>query len=181
MCLWADESMRVPRQHSICGYYDELEHFFTVMLGVRYPDLKAHVEALRELAHPAEQDEHWQQRVKDSMALISALKPQADDLKQLLSANILPVVTSSGQISRTNSRVEFVIMDREEYAASFPDVHTLALTLAEVNSCRRFLIAMGLQSRYISKLVVDQTMAVDSRPDTSLTQILQLRAYAFYR
>jgi hypothetical protein len=148
------------------------------MLRVPSPDLRMHILALRELnsrgqASPAE--------VKEAIKRISAMNPTESDVSDLSMANIFSVRLAAGHLQWTNSLGDFAITDRKEYEEAFRSrISILDFTREEVRTCESFFVALGLQRKFLSQLVTEETCATGGYADNELTQKLKKKAFAIY-
>jgi len=177
-CVWAEDRVQIPRRVSIGTPYASLEDLFTRILGVPKPNLKMHVQGLKELAN----GQPRAAQLKNMMMLISSMDPSEEDLSDLRMSNIFPVKLPNGHRKLTNRLAEFAIVDRSEYGAAFEGrVIILDLSLEEVRKCRPFLLASTLERRHMSALVEEKTMVEGGILKSDLSDKLRLRAYALFR
>jgi hypothetical protein len=117
------------------------------------------------------------------MKNICALNPSADVLQTKLSdCKFLPVRRSSGEIEWMASTSDFAVVDRREYRDIFRNkIDMLDLSLEEVHSLNLFLNCLGLEGRYMSRVVEEETMVRDGQPNDQLTNDLRRKAYAICR
>ncbi|KAF2459569.1 hypothetical protein BDY21DRAFT_317672 [Lineolata rhizophorae] len=184
-CLWAEDTIQIPRKESIATPYASLEGFFTKILGIRTPDVGMHVQALleqaRELAQGVDPVTH-SEKLKERMTIISSMKPTETDLAPLRKSRIFLVKLSGGTINWADRDSDFAIADKPEYQLAFQGKAALLdFTLAEIRACMLFLMASGLERRYMSLAVDEQTEVEGGNSEPKLTDKFRSRAYAFFR
>ncbi|KAF2137387.1 uncharacterized protein K452DRAFT_110481 [Aplosporella prunicola CBS 121167] len=179
MCIWADIRVCISARIPISTGYLSLQRFFTEMLEVREPDLEMLIQALKDLAlaRPLAIAE-----IKQMIAFTSSYNPSRTSLARLLAVNILPVRLENGDVELKNSTAEFAIPDRKEYDKAFRGkAITLDLDLNEVHMSSQFLLGLGLESRFISNVVEENTMVKTSSINRQLTKEFRLKANALFR
>jgi hypothetical protein len=138
-----------------------------------------HVHALREKASnlpPNKQD------IKQAILNISAFKPSSDSLKGLIDCRCFPVKKPSGRLIWISSRCEFAIIDRREYGESFSKkIDMLDFSLEEVHSMKSFLVGLGLDEKFISNAVKEETKVEGGSIDHSRTNDMRRKSYAVCR
>jgi hypothetical protein len=177
-CLWSEDPVQIPRKVSIGTLYAPLEDFFVRILGVARPNLDLHVQALRELANGEPEFEE----VKDIIRQISAMEPSEEALFGLRGSKILPVKFRDGRIRLESIMIDFAIVDRPEYGMAFDGkLSILNYTLEEVRFYRPFLLALGLERRYMSEMVEEISMVSAGVLEPCLTNDFEQKAYALFR
>jgi hypothetical protein len=177
-CIWARESIQIPGAFSIQDQYRSLEKFFTRVLEVEVPALELHVRGLEETASRAPTIDDIKQRIRN----ICQFSPKKSDLGGLIHCNCFPVSCTAGVLDWVSSTDDFAINDRKEYLKLFRDkIDILCFSLEEVHEFRPFLIGLGLEDRFLSKLVVPSTSVEGGETDIRLTADLRRKAYAICR
>lgn len=178
-CIWADDSIQIPRKHSISIYYAPLEDFFHNTLGVKRPDVPMLVNAVQEMStlQPPPVDQ-----LKDIFKAISEMTPANEYLMRLRFTNFLPVQLLNGRTKLVKPSADFFVVDRTGYGEAFEGKAVLlTLTPTEVHSCRSLLVGLGLQDRLMSKAVEEITTAGRGIANPGLTRNFQWKAYALFR
>lgn len=178
-CIWADDSIQIPRKHSIIIDYAPLEDFFHNTLGVKKPDVPMLVNAVQEIStlQPPPVDQ-----LKDIFMAISEMSPANEDLMRLRSTDFLPVQLLNGDTKLVKPSADFSVVDRTGYGEAFEGKAVLLkLSPTEAHSCRSMLVGLGLQDRLMSKAVEEITMAERGIPNPGLTRNFQWKAYALFR
>ena len=82
----------------------------------------------------------------------------------------------------TSLSVDFSIVDKPRYRGIFDGrVHLLDFSEDDFWRMQHFLIACGLQNRFMSVCVEEQTAVEDAIASRTLTKQVQTAAYAFLR
>jgi hypothetical protein len=138
-----------------------------------------HVRALEQKTsdNPVEDD------MLQEMMNICALNPTVESLKRLGGCKCLPVrQRTSGAVVWTNCSAEFVILDRREYGEIFQNtINLMDFSLEQVHALGPFLEALGLQNRYISQQIKEETKVQVRFFNHSLTEDLRKKTYAICR
>ena len=114
--------------------------------------------------------------------VISSLNPTADDVAELLGANVFFVKTQAGQQTWTNSAASFAIIDGSEYGAAFMGkINMLDYTMEEVNACKPLFHLLGMKKKFLSELVAEKISVDGGEISTKLTESFRIKAYAFVR
>ena len=95
---------------------------------------------------------------------------------------IFPVQGTDAKMSLNKSLDLFAIIDRSEYASAFKGkVPILDFDIEEVRELRQTILALRLEDRYMSQLVVESSTVKDSSKEETLSNSVQKRAYALFR
>ncbi|KAF2464794.1 uncharacterized protein BDR25DRAFT_380700 [Lindgomyces ingoldianus] len=177
-CVWADARIQLPGKLSLASTYEGHLNFFTRVLRIPKSSLAMHIVALtQKVLEQADKTTALQE-----MLNICALNPTSEALESLRNCECLPIKTQSGATEWHDCSTDFAIVDRREYGAMFEGkVRILDFSLEEVHSLQRFLFALGLGTRYISRLVEEKTYVQDNELDPQLTCDMRKKAYAIYR
>ena len=137
-----------------------------------------HVVALEQKA-----SEHPDRReIMQEMMNISAFSPTSEAVKDLSDTKCLPVKLPSGEIHWLSKRGSFAIIDRREYGEAFAGrINILDFSLEEVHSIRPFLLALGLEKRYMSRAVTEHTTVQGGSFSQCHSDDLRNKAYAICR
>jgi len=158
--------------------YGSLESFFTGVLKIEAPSLELHVKGLKQAASSSPTFDDIKQRIRN----ICQFGPKEEDLDDLLDCNCLPVNCADGSLAWMSSEDDFAIDDRREYLELFRDkIDILRFSLEEVHEFKPFLMGLGLEYQYLSKLVVLNTSAEGGEMNELLTVNLRRKAYAICR
>jgi len=178
-CLWAEQT-RITSKVAIAGQYPDLENFFLHGLKVDEPDVDMLVDELKRLA--TIDGDPSIDKVRALIRDIDDMGPNHKDLEHLRAYNILPVQGTDGQISLKSTNDVFAIADRVEYEKLFRGrVAILAYTIEEAYTLKRFLSALGLMVRCMSRLVGETSTANFSFKEPRLTRKVRNQAYALFR
>ena len=113
---------------------------------------------------------------------ISSMGPSSSDLEELREKMFLPVRLPGGKVKLRSTRGSFAIVDRNEYEAAFyGKAPFLDYTLEQVRDMQPFLSALGLENRFLSELVTEQSMAEEGVVSHALTSDFRRKAPALYR
>ena len=137
-----------------------------------------HVEALKRKASndPDKRD------IFQAVLNICAFNPTPETLEKLSDCKCLPVKLKSGIRQWCDRSGRFAIVDRREYERSFAGkIDVLDFSMEETHAIKPFLLGLGLEERYMSKAVKEETKALDGSIDQRLTQDLRKKAYAICR
>ncbi|KAL1647127.1 hypothetical protein SLS58_002898 [Diplodia intermedia] len=178
-CAWVDDKTQLSKPVPIRTPYQSLEEFFTQALNVEKRGLELYIRGLEQLSR---QNPPSPFEIKQSIRFISTMVLFANDLRNLHSANILPVKLPGGNVKVVNASEDFAIVDRKEHREAFKDkAITLDFSLNEVHACRPFLLAMGLDGKFTSAAVKEKTTVQAGVPELGLTNTLREKAHAFLR
>ena len=124
------------------------------------------------------------------MTLICKLGLEDVDLAELMEAKVWPIKLANGQnrIASASSRTEisgsfdFAIVDNKAHWHSFGGkIAALDFTLEEIRDTRPLLLAMGLEARFSSNLVREETNIVKGSRNHEITRNLRLKSRAIVR
>jgi hypothetical protein len=122
------------------------------------------------------------EEVKHFIDEINRREPREGTLEELKPLNILPVRPINGDVRLTNSHPPFAIIDRLEYGKAFEGKYPiLHFNLEEVHKLQPFLSALGLQDRYMSKIVEEKSTVEGGAWDRDLSDKFRQKAYALFR
>lgn len=122
------------------------------------------------------------EKVKGLIKEINSFEPGVGDLDTLKSYSVLPVQGTNAKTSLKNTSGLFAIVDRSEYASAFGGkVPILDFDMQEVRELRRTILALRLEDRYMSQLVVENSTVKDSVEEVSLSHGVREKAYALLR
>ncbi|KAF2667223.1 hypothetical protein BT63DRAFT_481662 [Microthyrium microscopicum] len=178
-CVWADDTVSLPHKVSLSTAYKGLTSFFHKTLAIPKPSLDMHILALcqKALENPEKS------RILEEMRNICALQPTEVLLRSKLSdSKFLPIRNCAGDLTWASASSTYAIIDRREYGTVFAGkICLLDFTLEAVHSLRPFLSALGLQCRYLSALVKEETKVQEGLLDQYFTNDLRQKAYAICR
>ena len=116
------------------------------------------------------------------MLNICAFNSTCNVLNILTDCNYLPIKTQTGITEWFNHSTDFAIVDRRKYKAMLENkVRVLDFSLEELHSLQPFLLALGLEIRYMSIAVEEKTTAQDNELHAQLTSDIRKKAYAIFR
>lgn len=178
--MWTDAA-KLGTKYGLRNEYPELEDFFCDTLSIPAPNATNYIEELKELIshHPADLA-----HIKEILTQLNNLIPSAEDLRGLHGLEFLPVRNPDGEVRLLRAADTFFIADRIEYAQSFQGkVPILDLSLEECHRYRPLLGSLGLDDRYMSVAVQEQTFVDQPSHEHSarLTRQFRRRAGAIYR
>jgi hypothetical protein len=177
-CIWAEDRIQLPGKQSLATVYKNHRSFFCNVLGVKTPNLAMHIHALQQKA----QENPEKRSIMREMLNICALNPTAELLKRLSDCKCLPIKRGSREIEWSDCSEEFAIIDRRDYGAIFDNkIKMLDFSLEEVHQLNNFLLALGLEHRYTSKIVKEETNVEGGTIKQRLTDDLRKKAYAISR
>jgi hypothetical protein len=176
-CLWA-EATRIAQTVAIAAQYAALQDFFQG-LGVKAPNIDTFIQELKALAHG---ERAPVAEVKHFMFEINRREPKEGALEELKSLNILPVKQANDTVTLRSTGYNFSIVDRREYGKAFEGkTPILHFTMEEVHEMQPFLSALGLQGRYMSRIVEEKSMVEGGERDPDLSYQFRQKAYALFR
>lgn len=176
-CLWA-EATRIAQTVAIATQYAQLQDFFQE-LGVKAPNIDTFIQELKALAHG---ERATISEVKHLMSEINRREPKEEVLEELKSLNILPVKQANGTVALRSTGYNFSIVDRREYGNAFEGkAPILHFTMEEVHEMQLFLSALGLQDRYMSRIVEEKSTVEGGERDPDLSYEFRQKAYALFR
>jgi len=163
---------------AIATQYAELQDFFHG-LGVKVPNIDTFIQELKALAHGKRATIG---EVKHLMFEINRREPKEGALEELKSLNILPVKQTNGTMKLRSTGYNFSIVDRREYGNAFEGkTPMLYFTMEEVHEMQLFLSALGLQGRYMSRIVEEKSMVEGGGRDPDLSYRFRQKASALFR
>lgn len=179
-CVWSDYTY-IPGIFPLARQYPDLMDFFVGRLGVQSPTLESQVQELQALCEKHPDPADFAQIIA-LMKEINLFKPTKDAVRKILKKNVIPVKNEQGLEILLRPTESFVIMDRENYSALFDaKVATLAMPIGELRSVRMLLSALGLESRYMSRLIKEESKVENAVFDSALTKGFRQRAYHLMR
>lgn len=180
-CVWSTAA-NLRGKVSLNQNYEKLEPFFVKLLGVKPIDLQMAIDELKEVGNPANTFSAGE--VKDTIRTVNSLlameaKPPSPG--NILKRQIFPIRLPGGGIRCDSRDTDFFIVDREPLRRLFDkEVKLLDFTLDEVVRLRPFLTWTGLEERYLSVRVEEDTSFHGSgaRPISSPDRNIRYRAHA---
>ena len=122
------------------------------------------------------------EKVKGLIKEINFFEPSVGDLDRLNSYSVLPVQGTNAKTSLKSTSDLFAIVDRSKYASAFGGkVPILDFDLQEVRELRQTILALRLEGRYISQLVVESSTVIGSVKEVILSHGVREKAYALLR
>ena len=176
-CLWA-KATRIAQTVAIATEYAELQDFFEG-LGVKVPNIDTFIQEFKALAHGKRATIG---EVKHLMLEINCREPKEGALEELKLLDILPVEEADDTVTLRSTRYNFSIVDRREYGNAFKGkAPILHFTMEEVHEMQPFLSALGLQGRYMSRIVEEKSMVEGGERDPDLSYKFRQKASALFR
>lgn len=178
-CIWV-KSTRITGKVAIASEFPQLEDFFIRTLGVEQASKSTFIMELETLCrvepHP------FIPRIKELLWEINSWRPSKSDLAALKPLSFLPVKEPEGELCLRKITDTFVLFDRMGHVDIFKaKVANLDFDMEDLRSLRPIISALGLDNRYTSRLVEENSRAQHAILETSLSRDLQLRAYAIFR
>jgi len=181
-CLWSKDA-QISGKISIIGQYKDFKDMFVGVLKVKIPDLGMLIEELSRVARSSPKADD----VKSLIWQINSFTPSRKALEKLVDHPIFPVRVPSGTaeaIELRDRNGNFSIIDRQPWADAFQgEVDFLHFTLEEVRKLQPFLFCLGLEGRYLSRVVVEKSSFQGNiqEPSGKRTRQLRRRAHALSR
>jgi hypothetical protein len=164
---------------AITTQYAEFQDFFQ-RLGVKAPSVDMFIKELKLVADGERAP--TVREVRHFIDEINRREPRDGTLKELNQLNILPVKQANGQVALRNTGNDFSIIDRLEYAKAFKGkTPILHFSLEEVHELQPFLSGLGLQGRYMSRIVEEKSTVEGGARDPDLSDKFRQKAYALFR
>jgi hypothetical protein len=155
-----------------------MEPFFTQTLGVPKPTTRMYMESLKAEANANAPPS----RLKEIMVLINSLGAKFADVVGLQEAKVFPIKLTNGTSSLASASFNFAILDNNAHWDTFQGkIAALDFSLEEVRDTRQFLLAIGLEDRFSSKLVKEVTDVKGGSFDQEMTDTLRLKSEAIVR
>lgn len=179
-CVWTDAA-KLGTKFGLKNEYPELEGFFCDALSIPAPNATNYIEELKELIthHPVDLA-----HIKEIFTRLNTLIPSAEEVRGLHDLEFLPVRSPDSGVRLLRVADTFFIADRIEYTRLFQGkVPTLDFSLKECHRYRPLLRSLGLNDRYMSVAVQEETFVDQPSQEHSprLTRQFRRRAHAIYR
>lgn len=177
--MWI-KSTRIASKVAIALDFPSLEQFFIRDLRVQEPDKSTFIMELETLCRvdSAPSIPH----VKELLWEINAYEPSTGDMDILIPLSFLPIKEATGDLRLHNVEDVFVLFDRQGHTEIFEGkVASLDFDIENIRRLRPIIDALGLASRYTSKLAGQESCAPNAILDPSLSKDLQSRASALFR
>ncbi|KAF5878202.1 uncharacterized protein Bfra_000367 [Botrytis fragariae] len=177
-CVWVTKDIQLPEKISIATEYKNQRTFFRNVLGVEKPNLEMHIIALQKRALENPDKEGILRELRN----ICALNPTVALRDKLSKCKCFPVYRPSQEVEWMDSTDSFAIVDRKEHGNVFKNkINVLDFSLEEVHSISQFLVELGLEGRFTSRAVKEDTKIEDRLLNDALTKDLRRKAYAICR
>ncbi|KAF7958935.1 hypothetical protein EAE96_002461 [Botrytis aclada] len=178
-CIWAPEKIQFLGKISIATKYKKRRTFFQDVLGIKKPNVEMHILALQK--HALENPD--KEAILRELRNLCALLPTRNVLRDKLSkCKCFPVYRPSQIVEWMDSTGSFAIVDRKEHGDVFKnEINVLDFSLEEVHSVNKFLVEFGLEGRFTSRAVEEDTKIEDGLLNDALTNDLRRKAYAICR
>jgi hypothetical protein len=175
-CVWSAFPI-TKREYGIRQLYPDLKEFFVHGLGVYTPDVADYVDEI-ELAVPIGiAPSHISALIQD----LSVLNPTAKELQRLELARFLPVRYGGKYVVCVSVNESFLIVDDERFEVDH-NVPVLDMAIDAVCHSRPFIAAMNLDSRYLSRQIIERTRPVDEAEESAdLTHALRAKTKFLHR
>ncbi|KAH6866261.1 hypothetical protein B0T10DRAFT_573711, partial [Thelonectria olida] len=182
-CLWSSAT-RIPGKKALNNNhnYDGLETFFLHILGVPEMTVQTLYDKLRDPEAALSVDEARRDLIAFS-ALLQGAKDVMDSSPVFCNA-IFPVTIPDASPQLLSGLQDFAIADRRTLEADFRNkAKLLAFSMDEVRCLQPFLKWIGLEHRYLSRMVKDIFYAdkTSTRPISQPNRDIRLKAHALLR
>ena len=169
----------IQNKAAIARHYQGLEKFFVNRMLVHKPNIPLLVEAVLVVAN---QKTPQIQEIKDLIKELNSFGPHAPDLDRLNGAPILPIKGTDGVIRLVKATDAFAIVDRVHYLELFADkIPVMDYSREETHRLEAFFSALGLEQRYMSRLVRELSMVNGASNDVALSAEMRRKAYSIFR
>lgn len=181
-CVWS-AAARLRDMVSLNNEYEDLEHFFVDIVGVRPVTLSMAIDELKEAGN---RQSISVEEVRASLLTVNSLLCSGSDpwSPELMESKIFPVRYPKAGVQCVSAQTQFCIVDRESLRSSFEDhVKLFDFSLEEVVQLRPFLSWVRLEDRYISRCVREFTSVQESgaHPISKHGHEFRHRAHALLR
>ena len=170
---------KIENKTAIALHYQGLQKFFVEKLLVDVPNIPMLVEQVLAVA-----DEKIPrlQALRDLIKELNSFGPRAPALDRLIGAPILPVKGTDGLIKLVKTTDPFAIGDRVHYLELFANkVPVMDYSREDIHRLESFISALGLEGRYMSRLVQERSMVGSASNDGKLSDRLKRKAYFIVR
>lgn len=183
-CVWSSEGKMLGKP-CLESFYPDLEELFVDYFEIPRLNFALVYQQLIGIGDSTLRAPDAKILLESLAALLKAEKhPRPEFGEEAKSSRVFPVRTPGGGTEQLSALDEFAIVDREHYAAALKErIKFLDFSLDEVQRLKPLLRWAGLDDRYLSRLVSEQTV-VDDGPcsiDSGLTYTLTKKAGAFVR
>ncbi|PGH03863.1 hypothetical protein GX51_03851 [Blastomyces parvus] len=179
-CVWAD-APNIGGKYGISAAYSEHQALFQGLLRIQVPTVKSYIAQIKTLTLDTTSKVS---EFKTAIYRIHAMYPKAGDIEDLRDLRFLPVGMPNGNIEMLRPVDTFFISDTREYQSTFHGkAPLLNFSLEENRRSYRVLEALGLEDRYISRIVEERVVVEQMDPEPSLreTRAFQRKAKHLYR
>ena len=185
-CVWSSEGTSLGKPY-LEPIYPTVVELFVDYFGVPKLSFKLAYQQLIEIGQKVSDDMSDIKNLLCSLAELlrvdsNEAKPSFGDEARL--CKVFPVLLPDGRLQALSANDTFAILDRQHYADKLKGkIKLLDFSLEEVRRLEPFIQWAGLTNRYLSRLVVEQTIVEDEicNEDKQLTRDLLSKANAFVR
>ena len=122
------------------------------------------------------------QAIRDLIKELNSFAPRAPALDRLIGAPILPVKGTDGIIKLFKTTDAFAIGDRVHYSELFANkIPVIDYNMEDTHRLESFLSSLGLEDRYMSRLVQERSMVGSASKHVKLSDRLKIKAYSILR
>ena len=169
----------IENKTAIALHYQDLQKFFVDRLLVEEPNIPMLVD---EILVVADQKTPRIQAIRDLIKELNSFRPRAPDLDRLRGAPILAVKGTDGLIRLAKTTDAFAIGDRVHYVTLFADkIPVMDYSLEDTHRLESFISALGLEGRYMSRLVQELSMVKEASHHVVLSDKIKRKAYSIFR
>jgi hypothetical protein len=180
-CLWSSAA-HIENKVSVDISWAGLETFFVDFLGVAALDIHM---VYDDLKWKAESVEASIDQIKQNLRAFNTFlvgTTERLDPEPILKGSLFPVRFLDGHVELCSAETEFAIVDRKHLGDLFDKkAKLLDFSLAEVNELKPFFCWTGLESRYLSAVVKEVTVAAADLRQQSPKHPFKTKAYALSR
>ena len=177
-CLWAIES-RIENKAAIAHLYPVLQELFVDRLLVDTPNVPLLIDEVLAIAG---QESPRIQAIKDLFKELNSLGPHAPALDRLKDAPVIPVKRTDGLVRLLKATDAFAIIDRVPYMELFANkIPMMDYTREETHELESLISALGLEGRYISRLIQELSMVSGASSHVGLSDRFKRKAYSIFR
>ena len=137
---------------------------------------------VEEVLVAADQETPRIQAIKDLLKELNSFGPRAPALDRLRDAPVIPVKGTDGLVRLLKATDAFAIIDRVPYMELFANkIPIMDYTREETHELESLISALGLEGRYISRLVQEHSMVNGASKHVALSDRFKRKAYSIFR
>lgn len=176
-CLWSSETA-IRGKVTLDESYEELKDFFVHRLGVKSLTLQMVYDELKQSPNNSPEDVKVAIRSLNEFLQAEAVYLDPEPIRK---AKVFPIRYPNGTVSLGSIDVGFAIGDRDKLKTAFEDrISLLDFDLEDIRRLKPFFCWLGLQNRYLSNCVKEETSISTDRGRPILSGKRFLKAKAYY-